>query len=88
MMCAFCRTTNAICFWGPRPEAAWKRPLLALLSLALSSGCGELIWVFHDRRGSLPTLAIAAALMALGVYSLCVSMRGCNACVARLFGEV
>jgi hypothetical protein len=87
MPCAFCKTTDALCFWGPRAEAAWKRPVLGVLSAALASGCAALIWVFRDRGVAWPTLAIAAALLIAGLYSLAVTIRGCDQCVAKLLAE-
>lgn len=88
MPCAYCKTVNRLCFWGPRAEAGWKRPVLLLCSLILALGFGALIWLFRDRVDALHFLVLAGIIALAGIIGIFVSLRGCNACVARLFGEV
>lgn len=88
MSCAYCKTVNRLCFWGPRREASWKRPVLLLCSLALALGFGVLSWMLRSRPDAVLFLLLAVPLTLAGVFGAAVSVRGCNACVARLFGEV
>ena len=88
MPCPYCKTVNTICFWGPMPERTWKRPWLFVFSLVLSGGFGTLIWLFWAKEDSLAFAGLSALLVVAGILGLMVSIKGCNACVARLFGQV
>jgi hypothetical protein len=88
MTCSYCSVVNKICFWGPRPEKAWKRPLLFITSLLLGAGFGSLLWILRGHE-QYPLFAILAVLLFAGsLLGMAVAVRGCNACVARLFGEI
>jgi hypothetical protein len=88
MPCAYCKPVNTICFWGPRPERPWKRPVLLVLSLILGVGFGSLLWLLQDRPDYVLFFAIGAPFTAVAALSVLVSVKGCSACVARLLGEV
>jgi hypothetical protein len=70
------------------PERAWKRPWLFVFSLLLGGGFGALLWAFWTKEDSLAFTGLAALLLAVSLLGLLVSVKGCNACVARLFGSV
>ena len=88
MTCTYCKPVNKLCFWGPRPEKAWKRPLLFVLSLLMGMGFGSLPWLLHDRPNYALFFLIGAPLTAAAALSVLVSINGCDACVARLLGEL
>ncbi len=88
MPCAYCKTVNIMCFWGPMPEKRWKRPILLLLSLLGAAGFGSLLWLAWSKATSLLFVVPAALLVAMSVLGILVALNGCNACVARLFGSV
>lgn len=87
-LCIYCKPVRRIAFWGPRPEAGWKRPVLLLSSVVLGGGFAWLTWLLHGdpRYTYFPLLSVP--LGALGLLGLLVSINGCNACVARLTGEM
>lgn len=86
--CPYCKAINTICFWGPRPEAKWKRPALLVVSVLLAVGFGVLAWWLVQRPDSVAIAIISGLLSLAGALGVAVSTHGCNACVARLFGEV
>ena len=88
LSCAYCKTVNVVCFWGPRPVAAWKRPVLLFCSALLAFGFGTLIWLLREHPNALFFSVLAVPLTLAGTLGLLISVHGCNACVARLFGEV
>lgn len=87
MSCAYCRTVNTVCFWGPMKEKPWKRPALFVLSVLGSAGFGALLWLSWVNPEGIPLMALAGFLVAASILGILVSLHGCNACVARLFGS-
>jgi hypothetical protein len=85
--CPYCKTVNAICFWGPRREATWKRPVLLVLTLATASGCGFLAWYSHASGNAVAFTLLVSAIAGFALLSTVVAVHGCAACVARLLGE-
>ena len=88
MSCSYCTVVNKLCFWGPRPEKEWKRPSLFLGSLLLCGGFGYLLWLLLGHENYFFFAVLAVPLVAGSVLGIVVAVRGCNACVARLFGEI
>jgi len=86
--CPYCKTVNTLCFWGPRPYAPWKRPALFVTSVLLAAGFGALAWWLFQRPGNGLIITLSGLLALGGILGVAVSRHGCNACVARLFGEV
>ena len=86
--CPYCKIVNTLCFWGPRPYARWKRPTLFFASVLLTAGFGALAWWMLQRPGNGLTVVLSGLLALVGVLGVAVALHGCNACVARLFGEV
>ncbi len=90
MNCKFCKPVNMICFWGPRKEAGWKRPILLVCSLGFALGIGAILWLttFHATGPELVLVVLPALPFSLlSVAGLVVALAGCDACVARLLGE-
>ena len=86
--CSYCKTVNTLCFWGPRREAKWKRPVLLILGVIMAAGCGSLAWLSYT-RGTTPAFTLlGSALAFVGLLGALVAAHGCAACVARLLAEV
>jgi hypothetical protein len=87
MRCYFCKLINTLCFWGPRPELRWKRPWLfaisavslTVLTVAVSMSRSESFLVFY---------VLGPFVIAMSILGIVTSIGGCDACVARLFGEL
>lgn len=86
--CMYCKPVQRIAFWGALPEARWKRPVLLLLSVLLGGGIAWLTWRLHGdpKYTYFPLLSVPLAILTF--LGLLVSINGCNACVARLMGDV
>ncbi|WP_349741881.1 hypothetical protein [Roseateles cavernae] len=87
MRCACCKTVNALCFWGPRPEKGWKRPWLLTLALVLMGVSGLLLWALRGHQHELGLAVLALFLVSLSGLGIVVAIKGCDACVARVFGD-
>lgn len=85
--CSCCRVVNSICYWGPRREARWKRPALAVCALPFLLGIPALAWSFWDSSSPWYFQWLGGLLFLMSVFGVAVSLVGCNACVARLLGE-
>lgn len=85
--CMYCKAVRRIAFWGPREQATWKRPMLFVCGLALSGGFGAVTWLTFGEPKYFGFALLAAPLILLGILGVMVSINGCGACVARLFGE-
>jgi hypothetical protein len=83
--CPYCRVVNLLCFWGPRPGAPWKRAALVLLATPAIIALVVVTWFFWQRMTLLYGICLLL-LFLLTVLSVVIGFRGCNACVARLFG--
>jgi hypothetical protein len=86
--CSYCKVVNTVCFWGPRPQATWKRPLLILCALPFAFGIPVLLWHFWGRPDSVLLWVLCIPLFLLAILGLLVGVGGCSACVSRLFGEL
>lgn len=84
--CKLCPLVAKLSFWGPRPERKWKRPGLFIASVLIAALSA---FVFVTRVSDFaPTYALFAVLFVVGVFGITVSVFGCNACVARAFGDL
>lgn len=88
MPCGCCKTVNAICFWGPMPEKRWKRPTLLVLALLGAGGYSAILALAWQRPSGVMFVVLAAVLVVLSLVGVAVALRGCDACVARLFGSL
>jgi hypothetical protein len=87
MPCTYCKTVNTICFWGAMPEKTWKRPALLILSVVGAVGFGALLWLSLIDATNVLFIALSMLLAAASLLGILVSLQGCDACVARLFGS-
>lgn len=76
---------STICFWGPRAERPWKRPALFLISLLITVFAGFVFVIGGSEQMAAYLLSGFFAL--LGLAGVAVSVFGCDACVAKAFGE-
>jgi hypothetical protein len=83
--CPVHHIVNSVCFWGPRPEKAWKRPLTALLSIPLIALGIAVIWLTDDP--GVFGWSLGLMVTAMGFLGVTVAIVGCDACVARTFGD-
>ena len=83
--CALCTTVAKICFWGPRAEKKWKRPVLFVASL-LAVALGAVVFA-PNSPNHVGLYALFGFVLAIGILGVVVSIWGCGACVARVFGD-
>lgn len=86
--CPYCKVVNTICYWGPRPEAKWKRWVLLASALPFAVSVPGALCVLGWTVAGLGASALLAPLFLLGVLGVLVAIHGCDACVARIFGEI
>jgi hypothetical protein len=94
MPCRYCSVVNKIAYWGPRRPAAWKRPLLFIISLLILVFPPAILWFAHI--GPSPTGMFGLALIyflfafifVVGGFGLLIAVRACDACVARFSGDI
>jgi hypothetical protein len=84
--CSYCRVVQLIAFWGAQREAGWKRPVLLICSLLAFGIFAFATWVQSGKGESVAAISLSVLLAALGFLGVLVALKGCNACVARLFG--
>ncbi len=84
--CRYCRLVDTLCDGKERPYAPWKRRLLITGSLFFVLALPPLDWALHAEPAHRFVCAIADLGFALSGLGLLVGLRGCNACVARIFG--
>lgn len=88
-MCAHCWWINKLCFWGSRPPAQWKRPaLLAVSLLGVVLACMSIVSYLLDAGDYFGMLFAVLVLGTLSWLGLIIGARGCDACVARLMGNI
>lgn len=85
--CNYCWVVQHIAFWGALREATWKRPVLLICSLALVGVFAFATWVQLGQGESNVFICLSVLLAALGFLGVLVALKGCDACVARLFGS-
>ncbi len=88
MPCSYCKTVNAVCFWGPMPEKRWKRPTLLVLALLSTVAFAAILALVWRQQGGAVFAALATVLVGLSLLGVAVALRGCEACVARLLGSL
>lgn len=86
--CVYGRIVNKLCFWGPMPEATWKRPLLLLAALPILAGLPAVFWASRDHKEAAVIYLLGGFLFALALLGFMVGINGCRACVARMLGSI
>lgn len=85
--CRYCKVVNKLCFWGPRPEADWKRLAIILCALPFLLGIPGLLFLLRRHQDIVALWLIGLPLFLLAAFGVVLSLKACNACVARLFGD-
>ena len=85
--CQFCPVVAKIAFWGPRPVRSWKRPVLFVFALAILLVSGALIVIVPGPLSPFTWFGFVV-LALVCILGLSTSIKGCDACVARLFGDL
>jgi hypothetical protein len=86
--CPYCRVVNKVCFWDAGPQANWQRHVLLMCVCPFVFGVPILLWVFREQPNAFVLWLLGGILFSLALLGFVVGCRGCNACVARLFGEL
>ena len=85
-----CRPVRVLCFWGPRAEKKWKRPVLFLCSVPILA-LGLVPLFLPLAQGTVLQLlglyVLFGFILFIAVLGILVSLFGCNACVARLMAD-
>jgi hypothetical protein len=85
--CLYCGLVNYVSLGDPPPIKSWKRPLLAIAGVALTT-CTVLALRFAwERDGATFFAAVSSVVMIIGILGFVISARGCDACVARFLGR-
>lgn len=85
--CNYCSVVNLIAFWGPLREAKWKRPALLICSLVMGGGSTFVTWMLFGQEEYKFFPLLSLPIVALGFLGMLVAFKGCDACVARMFGS-
>jgi hypothetical protein len=87
--CAYCNAVTHVCFWGPRPHAKWKRPVLLVASGVFAVGIPIVLVMTWKgaTAGALTILLLGALVFAASSLGALVALTGCDACVARILGD-
>jgi hypothetical protein len=86
MPCRFCGIVNTICYWGGRSVKPWKRPLLFIASVPFLAGGLAYAWVMVQQQSVAGTV-LGLIVLAISAGGIVISLRGCDDCVARFFGD-
>jgi hypothetical protein len=86
--CPYGGIVNILCFWGAMREATWKRTLLVVCAIALVGMFLPLFWIHRHDNGMVGTWILGGFLVTLGLLGIMVAINGCDACVARLCGNI
>jgi hypothetical protein len=85
--CLYCHVVRYVSIGDPPPIKTWKRPLLLFAAVALTV-CTVLGLRFAWERADATFFAVVSCiLMMMALLGLVISLRGCDACVARYLGK-
>ncbi len=85
--CLYCSVVQYVSLGDPPPVKGWKRPLLLFAGVALTV-CTVLGLRFAWERADATFFAVVSCiLMGLALLGVVISLRGCDACVARFLGK-
>lgn len=85
--CLYCKPVQFVCLGEPPPVKTWKRPVLLIVGIALTT-CTVLALQFAwERAGATFFAAVSVLLMLLALIGVAISFRGCDHCVARYLGR-
>lgn len=85
--CLYCGLVNYVSLGDPPPITKWKRPVLLVAGLALTV-CTVLALQFAAERSDSGFFgAVSVLLLIIALVGVAISVRGCDACVARYLGK-
>ena len=85
--CLYCKVVQFFSFGEPPPIKGWKRPLLLVAGVVLTTCTVLAIQFAWERNGAQFFAAVSALLMIIALMGVAISFRGCDACVARFLGK-
>ena len=81
---------NTLSFLPSAAEKSWKRPLVALMAWPIIGLGGAPVLGSQSVVGVIAltlVLLLGPITIAFGLLGLCMSMFGCGACVAKMWGR-
>jgi len=85
--CLYCKVIQYVSLGNPPPTKTWKRPLLLIAGLVLTTCTVMAMRFAWERSGAAFFAAISSIVMLLGLFGIAIAFRGCDACVARYLGR-
>lgn len=85
--CLYCKVVETLCYWEPPQAKSWKRPALFLASAGLTAVSVIAIKLTMDRGDVQFLSALSGLFMVFTLLGVSISIRGCDACVAKFLGK-
>ena len=85
--CLYCKPVQFVSIGEPPPIKSWKRPLLLLAGLVLTTCTVMALHFAWERAGATFFAAVSSLVMLIALLGVAISFRGCDACVARFLGK-
>ena len=71
----------------PPPVKSWKRPVLAVAGVALTTCTVLAIRFAWERHGAVFFATVSVILVMIALLGFAIAVRGCDHCVARYLGR-
>lgn len=85
--CLYCKPVQFVSIGEPPPIKSWKRPLLLLAGIVLTTCTVMALHFAWERAGATFFAAVSALVMLIALLGVAISFRGCDDCVARFLGK-
>jgi hypothetical protein len=85
--CLYCKLVQYVSIGDPPPIKSWKRPLLLVAGVALTTCTVMALQFAWERAGATFFAAVTVLLMMIALLGVAISFRGCDSCVARFLGK-
>ena len=85
--CLYCKPVQFVSIGEPPPIKSWKRPLLLLAGLVLTTCTVMALHFAWERAGATFFAAVSSLLMLIALLGVAIAFRGCDTCVARFLGK-
>ena len=85
--CLYCKAVQFVSVGDPPPIKNWKRPLLLVAGIALTTCTVMAMRFAWERAGATFFAAVTCIVMIIALVGVAISFRGCDSCVARFLGK-
>lgn len=85
--CLYCKVVTFVSIGEPPPVKGWKRPLLLVAGIALTTCTVMAMRFAWERTGATFFAAVTSIVMMIALLGVAISFRGCDNCVARFLGK-